>query len=480
CIYQELGATSNFEITPHVDFYIPHNWANNDDNLNYLLMKLFSRQLVLRHPSSSIKNPNEIKLPLESMKIGWNRLFLKRDGDTLQIIRLRSFKLLQSFRLSISLIKLIKRNPLFVSGLHSLVECHKDLNTRYYKIPAGKSVKIPYVMFKQVDRFDAYSETSPFSFEITLSGKRRKICMEEIRDQPNVYSVPRECRHWPINNFSQDTVYNIYMYPAAYDKQDILKYNDFTFTDFELHNIGNSDFYIRTFIKPESNAPISLLEGGCGINSKKDIFNRIAGGVTAKSKDWPWMVAFVKNSDGVIESHVCGGVLITQRLVLTSASCFYVKIHESYNPEVNNEYDIALIKLNSSAGESFPPVCLTPSGANWDDQFGYVTGWGKISFGGPDSNQLREALVQVWKKSECDVAYPNEITDNMICAGGREDKGSCEGDTGGPLVAQILPETRWYVVGIDSWGLGCGFDNSPTVYTKVDSYLEWIKLNYNM
>ncbi|RXG55004.1 hypothetical protein Avbf_15534 [Armadillidium vulgare] len=230
CIYQELGATSNFEITPHVDFYIPHNWVNNDDNLNYLLMKLFSRNVVLRHPSSSIKNPSEIKLPIESMKIGWNRLFLKKDGDTLQVIEKsvkdNSIKIIQTFTILPTINfpnQVNQEEPLFVSGLHSLVECHKDLNTRYYKIPAGKSVKIPYVMFKQVDRFDAYSETSPFSFEITLSGKRRKICKEEIRDQPNVYSVPRECRHWPINNFSQDTVYNIYMYPASYDKQDIFK-----------------------------------------------------------------------------------------------------------------------------------------------------------------------------------------------------------------------------------------------------------------
>lgn len=33
---------------------------------------------------------------------------------------------------------------------------------------------------------------------------------------------------------------------------------------------------------------------------------------------------------------------------------------------------------------------------------------------------------------------------------------------------------KWQVVGIVSWGHGCGGPSTPGVYTKVTAYLDWI------
>lgn len=56
---------------------------------------------------------------------------------------------------------------------------------------------------------------------------------------------------------------------------------------------------------------------GCGTTTKVKI--RIAGGQPADPKEWPWMAALLR--EGAIQ--YCGGVLITDRHVLTAAHCVY-------------------------------------------------------------------------------------------------------------------------------------------------------------
>lgn len=37
-----------------------------------------------------------------------------------------------------------------------------------------------------------------------------------------------------------------------------------------------------------------------------------------------------------------------------------------------------------------------------------------------------------------------------------------------------IPNKRWIVVGIVSWGIRCGEPNHPGIYTRVDAYSQWI------
>lgn len=90
--------------------------------------------------------------------------------------------------------------------------------------------------------------------------------------------------------------------------------------------------------------------------------------------------------------------------------------------------------------------------------------------GGDRSPELRMVKVPVVTMEECRRVYL-DVTDRMFCAGypqGNQD--ACDGDSGGPLVmdGEVL-------MGIISFGSGCGRAHTPGAYTNVAAVREWIE-----
>lgn len=255
---------------------------------------------------------------------------------------------------------------------------------------------------------------------------------------------------------------------------------------------------------PRPTTPASEARG-CGLIAKIPP-TRIVGGKPADPKEWPWIAALLRNG----ATQFCGGVLITNRHVLTAAHCIVdftkesitvrlgeynfgetgdsahvdfkvqsMKPHESYdtNTYVN---DIALITLDRSTDFSdfIWPVCLPDSDDSYVGRDATVIGWGTIYFGGPVASTLQEVTIPVWTNAECDEAYEQNIIDKQLCAGAKEGgKDSCQGDSGGPLLLQQGGANRWAVAGVVSWGIRCAEAGNPGVYTRVSKYRDWIRQN---
>ncbi|XP_062329166.1 transmembrane protease serine 13a [Osmerus eperlanus] len=248
---------------------------------------------------------------------------------------------------------------------------------------------------------------------------------------------------------------------------------------------------------------VSLQCVDCG---RQQSTNRIIGGALSQPGQWPWQLSLQYRG-----THICGGVLISPDFVITAAHCFpwstpsalvasnwhvyggtvsqdqlpipyYVEqilLNENYNNKTNDR-DIALLKLTAPVTFTgvVQPACLPA----FDQMFHqgsncWTTGFGTTSEGAASgSTTLMGVQVELIDSRVCNssMIYAGTVSTNMMCAGDlKGGRDSCQGDSGGPLVCQA-DDSRWYLVGVTSWGAGCGQRSQPGVYTKVSSLVPWV------
>ncbi|XP_053381306.1 trypsin-1-like [Mercenaria mercenaria] len=233
---------------------------------------------------------------------------------------------------------------------------------------------------------------------------------------------------------------------------------------------------------------------------------------------YPWQVGIQRRKGKLI--HWCGGTLINSQWILSAAHCYkdLTKRQDGRNRKVNYEdfrvhigdhdlkkpdeyekifhieylvkhwnysdtdrthpiHDVALLKINSSVvfNGYVQPACLP--GENDPLNYGMkceVSGWGERNESGGISDKLMAAEVPIVDKKKCKEfleRYPID-SQGMFCAG-EINIDACQGDSGGPLVCDMNDKNT--VIGITSWGDGCGKPNAPGVYTNVAAYVSWIK-----
>ncbi|XP_029672531.1 chymotrypsin-2-like [Formica exsecta] len=223
---------------------------------------------------------------------------------------------------------------------------------------------------------------------------------------------------------------------------------------------------------------------------------RLIGGIVAAESEFPYQVSL-----WYYNVHICSGMLINDRYILSAAHCVCdlidepseelsvrtgsvdlkkgethtvksVKCHPDYVYGLDNSWvaDIVVIMLAKKVHLMFShvePISL----ATYDTTIGeraVISGWGRTRRYSWLSQNLRKLSVSIIDNEACQEYYKNiTILNSQICTLERKGIGACKGDSGSPLVYNNT------LIGIFSWTKPCAI-GFPDVFTRISHFTDFI------
>jgi trypsin len=251
--------------------------------------------------------------------------------------------------------------------------------------------------------------------------------------------------------------------------------------------------------------------------------------VTTGADSYPWQVAVVTSSSADDDVQwLCGGTLVAPDLVLTAAHCVIeddgriappdniyalngsIGLNDSNMADDGRAMsftrasgvslysgidlsgrvpsgDLALVRLHAAPPLGRPLRVVDDSEVGWWAVGARlrVTGWGvESATDTTPAETLRWASVYRQADDGCASTYGADfVASTMFCALGMPIAGTtepvgdtCQGDSGGPIAASLSSDPTnsqpanpdaWALVGVTSWGTGCGDPAFPGVYTRL-------------
>ncbi|XP_023944871.2 collagenase-like [Bicyclus anynana] len=235
--------------------------------------------------------------------------------------------------------------------------------------------------------------------------------------------------------------------------------------------------------------------------------SRILGGHPAEPAQIPYQAGIISDIAGTTNRGVCGGSLISNRLVLTACHCWFdgrniawrltvvlgshllfhggtriktsaVIMHPDFS-WLTARNDVALVFFLEPVqfSPSISSIAL-PSGNLLHEHFAgtqaTTSGFGLTDNENTISqNQfLSYVSVNVITNSVCNAGYPTVIQSSHICTSTLRGAGPSQGDSGGPLVSGV--GGRLTLIGVVSFGSALPL-SLPSVYSRVTSFMDFIK-----
>ncbi|XP_062907309.1 coagulation factor IX-like isoform X2 [Mobula hypostoma] len=247
--------------------------------------------------------------------------------------------------------------------------------------------------------------------------------------------------------------------------------------------------------------PCGKLSIPLAIDDSDLIFRALTDGQQRQRGEYPWQV-LLKHNDEI----VCGGAILNEDFVLTSAACVnhlqnFTAVLGEYNLEVDEgfeqtinvsgihvhsrysrmtfENDIALLELVTPIefNNYTRPICLPETDFAefflMNSEYGAISGW-KMKQGRVERPVLLGfPYVPYIEHATCEGVQSFPIVYRMFCAGVEELAGPlCSLTRGSPLVTNY--KGVWFLTGM-SLGADKYNCNKIPVYTKVSRYVNWIK-----
>lgn len=221
-------------------------------------------------------------------------------------------------------------------------------------------------------------------------------------------------------------------------------------------------------------------------------------GESAEIKDYPYLV-FLGNNN-----YFCGGAIISRRYVLTAAHCvrkpkdkLFIRAgsnsrtkggslhhletvipHENFFVDSKGQrssFDLAVVRVSEpfEYDATRQPIRLFNRGEKLRTQLdAKAAGWGNNeNYVFPDKfRKLDHRIVDRVSCNRTFESWGGILENQQFCAASKDQRHrfACSGDSGSPLAV----EGR--LAGVTIYGGGCEIKNSPTVYSEVAHFRDWI------